>query len=436
MRYVSRTKDEKTSERDFIRIGKYRRLGSKRVIWIMILAILANACGRQDAADFFGVTWYSPSEAEGFEIVGTEGCESRVIRVKTAWQGDKNGQDGIRTSTSSGKELFIARNGESPPEGFGGQVLDGNAERIAVTSSSHIALLDLIGEVRRVKAVSGIRYISNAYIRGHRDSIADIGYEAGADFEALAAAKPDIVLLYGISSSNAMEDRLRILGIPYLYIGEYLETSPLGKAEWVVAIAELLGCREKGEEAYRKIASGYEELTSSVPENAGKPKVMLNSPYGDTWFMASPESAMVSLIRDAGGEYVFKDRPENDRTGRSSGQWKTPAIDFETAFILASKADVWLNVGQYRSLEQFLAEYPQFAAVKCVRDRQVYSCDRRSTEEGGSDFWESGTVRPDLVLEDLIRILHPGLHIHEGKGLVTDRADGESLHYYRRLDSY
>ena len=58
--------------------------------------------------------------------------------------------------------------------------------------------------------------------------IADIGYEAGADFEALAAAKPDIVLLYGISSSNAMEDRLRILGIPYLYIGEYLETSPLG----------------------------------------------------------------------------------------------------------------------------------------------------------------------------------------------------------------
>ena len=138
----------------------------------MILAILANACGRQDAADFFDVTWYSPSEAEGFEIVGTAGCESRVIRVKTAWQGDGNGQDGIRTSTSSGKELFIARNGESPPEGFGGRILDGNAERIAVTSSSHIAFLDLIGEVRRVKAVSGIRYISNAYIRGHRDSIA------------------------------------------------------------------------------------------------------------------------------------------------------------------------------------------------------------------------------------------------------------------------
>ena len=407
----------------------------------MILAILANACGRQDAADFFDVTWYSPSEAEGFEIVGTEGCESRVIRVKTAWQGDGNGQDGIRTSTSSGKELFIARNGESPPEGFGGQVLDGNAERIAVTSSSHIALLDLIGEVRRVKAVSGIRYISNAYIRGHRDSIADIGYEAGADFEALAAAKPDIVLLYGISSSNAMEDRLRILGIPYLYIGEYLETSPLGKAEWVVAIAELLGCREKGEEAYRKIASEYDKLKSSVPENAGKPEVMLNSPYGDTWFMASPESAMVSLIRDAGGEYVLGNR--HSRGGRdsgsgisASGQWKSSSIDFEEAFLLTSEADVWLNVGQYRSIGQLTAAYPQLAGVKCVKDGKVYSCDRRSTEGGGSDFWESGTVRPDLVLEDLIRILHPELRIPGGSGQDTDCTDDESLHYYRRLDSY
>lgn len=402
----------------------------------MILAVLANACGRNDAADFFDVVLYSPSEAEGFEIVGAEGCESSVIRVKSAWQGDgSEPQDRVPAQkNSSGKELFIARNGEKPPKGFKGQVLYGNAERIAVMSSSHIALLDLIGEVRRVKAVSGIRYISNAYIREHRDSIADIGYEAGADYEALAAARPDIVLLYGVSSSSAMEDRLGILGIPYLYIGEYLETSPAGRTEWVVAIAELLGCRDKGEKAYRETVSRYEDLKSSVPENAERPKVMLNTPYGDTWFMSSPESAMVTMIRDAGGVYVFEGNTNRDGRGNSgSGQWKSATIDFEKAFLLVSEADIWLNVGQYRSLSQLLDAYPQFSGTSCVKARQVYSCDRRSTESGGSDFWESGIVRPDLVLSDLIRILHPGLHIHEETGQGAAGADNDSLHYYRRL---
>ena len=157
---------------------------------------------------------------------------------------------------------------------------------------------------------------------------------------------------------------------------------------------------------------------------------MLNTPYGDTWFMSSPESAMVTMIRDAGGVYVFED---NGSGNSGSGQWKSATIDFEKAFLLVSEADIWLNVGQYRSLSQLLDAYPQFSGTSCVKARQVYSCDRRSTESGGSDFWESGTVRPDLVLSDLIRILHPGLHIPEETGQGAADTDNDSLHYYRRL---
>ena len=414
----------------------------------MILAILANACGRQNAADFFDVAVYSPSEAEGFEIAGAEGCESTVIRVKTAWQDSGNDcrESGISERGSSPvNELFIARNGERPPAGFKGQVLDGDAKRIAAMSSTHIALLDLLGETSRVKAVSGMRFISNKYILEHQDSIADIGSEADADFEALAAASPDIVLLYGISSASTMEDRLEVLGIPCLYIGEYLEASPLGRTEWVVAIAELLGCREKGEKAYQRIASKYEEIKSSVPDKKPKPKVMLNTPYGDTWFMASPRSAMAAMIRDAGGEYIFETylRRNMSSEGSDSGpesstrrSWKSTAIDYETAFLLVSEADVWLNAGQYQSLEQLASSCPQLADTECVKNRKVYSCDRRSTEGGGSDFWESGTVRPDLVLGDLIRIFHPEL-CGQDYACLSENKDGgcdSGLYYYRSIE--
>ena len=398
---------------------------SRFTICIVMLAILANACGRTPAADLFDVILYSPLEAEGFEIAGSEGCDSRVIRVKTAWQGDgsagmKDGQERLY-----GKELFIARNGETPPEGFKGQVLYGEAERIAAMSSTHIAMLDIIGEVSRVKAVSGMRFISNGYVRAHCDSIADIGNEADADFEALVSSEPDIVLLYGVSSASPMESRLRSIGIPCLYIGEYLERTPLGRAEWVVALAELAGCREKGEKAFGAIKAGYDSLKAAVPDSLPKPKVMLNSPYGDTWFMASPQSAMAAMIRDAGGEYIF-DRMQKQGDGGTNSMESVP-VDFESAFLMVSEADVWLNVGQYGSAGQLTRNRPELSAAECVMERRVYSCDRRMSDGGGSDFWESGAVRPDLILHDLIRILHPELE-------VPDMGHGDNLYYYRRLE--
>ncbi|HIS23775.1 MAG TPA: hypothetical protein IAC09_10075, partial [Candidatus Cryptobacteroides intestinipullorum] len=82
-------------------------------------------------------------------------------------------------------------------------------------------------------------------------------------------------------------------------------------------------------------------------------------------------------------------------------------IDMEEAFILTSAADFWLNAGTPESFSQFLENHPEFAGTGCVSGKRVYSCDKRSTAGGGSDFWETGPARPDLVLEDLIRIFHP-----------------------------
>ena len=324
-------------------------------------------------------------------------------------------------------------------EGFTGQIVKGEAMRIAAMSSSHIAMLDLIGGTPRVKAVSGMRFISDNYIREHEDSIADIGSEADADFEKLVAARPDIVLLYGINSSSLMENRLKSLGIPFVYIGEYIEKSPLGRAEWVVAIAEITGCREKGEAVFRQIENRYLTLKGRVGDPQKRPSVMLNVPYGETWFMASSGSSMAALLRDAGAEYVYSENSTN----------RTLPIDIEKALVLASGADFWLNVGNFRTIREITDAYPEFKGIGAITGERVYNCDKRLTEGGGNDFWESGQARPDLVLEDLIRIFHPETVIPERDTVPSgskksafpdvpqtghDASSGDdSLFYYRKL---
>ena len=147
---------------------------------------------------------------------------------------------------------FVARNGEQAPAGFNGPVIPAGAKQIVCMSSSYIAMLDALGEISRIVGVSGIDYIANPYILAHKDSIKDMGPEM--NYELLIGLKPDVVLLYGIGDAQtAVTDKLKELSIPYLYMGEYLEESPLGKAEWMIVLSELTDKREKGIEIFREI---------------------------------------------------------------------------------------------------------------------------------------------------------------------------------------
>ena len=267
-------------------------------------------------------------------------------------------------------------------------------------SSTYIAMLDAIGEVDRVVGVSGIDYISNPDIQARRDRIGDVGYEGNINYELLLSLDPDLVLLYGVNGASGMEPKLRELGIPFIYIGDYLEESPLGKAEWMVALSEVVGCRSEGEKVFAEIPVRYNALKQRVAENAlDAPSVMLNMPYGDSWFMPSAGSYAVRLIEDAGGDYIYK-----KNTGNSS----TP-IDLEEAYLLASTADMWLHVGMANTLDELKAACPKFADTRCFRNGYVYNNNARTNAAGGNDYFESGVVHPELVLRDLIKIFHPEL---------------------------
>ena len=364
----------------------------KSFLSLCLLIVLLAACNGKKAASLsdFSNQLYTPEYASGFSIKGADGYESSIITVTNPWQG----ADSITT------QLFIARGGESAPEGFIGQVLEGDASRIVAMSSTHIAMLDAVGEAGRVVGVSGIDYISNPVIAANRDSIGDVGYEGNINYELLISLDPDLVLLYGVNGASSMEGKLNELGIPFMYVGDYLEESPLGKAEWLVALSELAGKRAEGEKAFAGIPERYNDLKMRVLASLQTgPKVMLNTPYGDSWFMPSAGSYAVRLIEDAGGDYIYK---------KNTGNASTP-VDMEEAYLLASAADLWLNVGMASTLGEVKAACPKFADTRCFRNGYVYNNNARTNAAGGNDYFESGVVHPELVLRDLIKIFHPEL---------------------------
>lgn len=375
-----------------------------RCLAVLLTALLAAGCGSRPSASLeaFTTAVYRPAYASGFEILGAEGLQSTILRTRTPWQG----------AEGAGTSICILRNGESVPEGFNGEVLRGEAQRIVCMSSTHVALLDAAGAVQRIVGVSGVKGVSNAWIAARSEEIGEVGYDGNVDYERLLALRPDLVLLFGVQGASGMEPKLRELRIPFAYIGEYLEESPLGKAEWIVAAGELVGRRAEAEARFDSIPQRYDALRTRVAGAAAEaPKVMINSPYGDSWFMASQGSYVARLIADAGGDYIYKKNTSN----------RSLPIDVEEAYLLASAADVWINAGDFASLDEMKTRLPRFAGVGCLRRGAVYNCDRRMNPNGGNDYWESCVVHPDLVLRDLVKIFHPELV-------------PEEFVYYRRLE--
>lgn len=377
----------------------------KRLTHTLILcAILWCTCSCTSSGniDDYNMAVYTPTYATGFHIVGAEGKQSTIIRVTNPWQS----ADEVETM------LFIARGGEKAPNGFCGQVLQGDAKRVVCMSSSHIAMLDAIGAVESVVGVSGKNFITNPYVVAHQRTIADVGYDGNMNFELLVAQQPDIVLLYGVTGACTMESKLDELGIPYIYVGEYVEEEPLGKAEWLIAIAEIVGLRQQGLIYFSELPQRYEQLKSmAAAAQTPTPKVMLNTPYADSWFMPSTTSYIARLIADAGGDYIYQQNTSNHSL----------PIDLEQAALLTTQADIWLHVENINSLDDLRRQLPKFAHMPCVQRGEVYNCDKRRVAGGGNDYWESGVVHPDVILRDLIKIFH--------SELVS-----EEFVYYRKIE--
>lgn len=337
-----------------------------RIYYIyVLLASIFYGCGHSSGLSQSGLdTLYVPSYASHFLVLSSG--DTTILRVKNPWQGATGVEYDYRfiDSTSS----------------------------VITMSSSHSAFLEALGQGDRVVGVSGARYLTSEKMR----SLPDVGYDNNMNYELMVALRPSLVTIYEIAGENsATTKKLEALGLRTVYIADYLEDSPLAKAEWVVAFGAISGKMSRAQEVFKEVESSYNALRDSVEAARVKPvRVMFNSPYRDVWYLPSDSSYIVRMLLDAGGEYVAAGTPGN----------VSRAVSVEVAYMMLKKADVWLNPsGHIVSKRQLKGENALLQDVNIP----VFSNNARGSESGGSDFWESGTIHPDVALRDMVKILHP-----------------------------
>jgi iron complex transport system substrate-binding protein len=84
-------------------------------------------------------------------------------------------------------------------------------------------------------------------------------------------------------------------------------------------------------------------------------------------------------------------------------------VGIESIYLKALTADFWLNTGTVTSVAEIAAIDSRFTALPAFKEKHIYNNNKRVSRNGGNDYWENGCINPDIILKDMVSIMHPGL---------------------------
>lgn len=317
----------------------------------------------------------------------------KLVTVLLPWQG-----------ADAPLQYLLVQCGTPVPDGYGETpVIEVPSAQFVSMSTSFLPHIVSQGLLDRLVAIDTPLYTSSpevlaAFEAGDITEIGGGGSGTAPNVEALVDLEPDLVLTQRFSADDTNLPVLEQAGLPVVVNADFLDTSPLGQAEWGKFIALFFNTEALAEETFAGVESRYQELAALTAGAADKPTVLATTPFGDTWFLPGGRSYLAQLLADAGAAYLWAD---DESTG-------SLFLDFETVFDRAAGADFWVNTFQ-TTLDDLLAADERFAEFAAVQKGNVYTNNARQSAGGGSDYYEAGQANPDIILADLIRIFHPDL---------------------------
>lgn len=328
--------------------------------------------------------------AKGFAITHTENFN--ILTIKNPWPKAKK----------TYKYALIQKNRLSKitlnADEFDG-IISIPIEKIVVTSTTHIPALELLDEAQTLVGFPGTSYISSEKTRAlvENGNIRELGKNEGINTEVLLELQPDVVVGFGIDGNNKTFETIKKSGIPVIYNGDWVETSPLAKAEWIKFFGVLYNKEQKADSIFNTIESEYLEAKKTASKVEKRPSVLSGALEKDVWYLPSGTSPEAQLLKDANANYLWSDT-------KSSGSL---ALSFETVFDKAKTADIWISPSYYNSLEALEKANEHYAQFDAFKNKKIYSFVNTKGKKGGVIYFEMGTARPDLVLKDLVKICHP-----------------------------
>ena len=335
--------------------------------------------------------------AENISIRRGDGCV--VVSMKNPW----------REGQVLHRYVLIAR--EDSARMAQRQLPDGTVvytplRRSVVFNTAHAQLVSWLGE--GIAGVADLKYMNvEAVKRGVASGlIADCGNSLSPDIEKIVALHADAVLLSPFENSGGY-GRLEQIGVPIIECAEYMETSPLGRAEWMRFYGMLYGKEREADSLFAVVEKEYlklKELTmmqvkaeAEYPPLGGRGASLLTEKLtGNTWYVPGGKSVVAQLIADAGASYAWS---EDTHSG-------SLALSYETVVSKAGDADVWIfnNYGAAPTYESLAAEYHGYRVFKAYKEHRVWYVNSMAVP-----YFEEVSFRPDWLLRDYIIMLHPGL---------------------------
>ena len=282
--------------------------------------------------------------------------------------------------------------------------------KAVIYSSVHCSLLKDLGALNSIGGVCDLKYIKLPEIEeGCRNgTITDVGDGMNPNIERIIDLHPDAILLSPFENSGGY-GRVEKLNVPIIECADYMETSSLGRAEWMRFYGLLFGKKTEADAMFASIERNYKDLQELVKPISFAPSVMCDLKTSSTWYTPGGNSTIARLYADAGANYIF-------REDTHSGSLPYP---FEVIFEKGQQTDFWLiryNQPIDKTYKELEKEFAPYAGFRAFKERNIYGCNTNRVP-----FYEETPFHPDWLLKDLIKIFHPSL------------LEGYELRYYKKL---
>lgn len=348
---------------------------------LAIMALTAVSCGQKQSTRTVsaGATRY----AELLTIVPSDGFTRVEVRTKA---GEK----------PVASYILIPRGGKRPAELPQGDVIEVPVRSLVVNSSVYASPMIELGIDSVIKGVTDAGYFTMPVIKAGLSSgrITDVGNAQSPSVEKIVELSPDGILINLFEGMNAAE--LPTTGVPYIKFADNLESTPLGRAEWIKFLGILTGKSAEADSIFNFVEKRYLELSDLTSGITSRPKVLTENMYEGVWYVPGGGSMAARMLEDAGAYYPWSD---TKNTG-------SLALSFEEVLEKGGDADVWLMkvFGQKLTDKSLIATDSRYSVFRPLKEHHVWYSDTST-----SGLYDFSAFHPEILLRDYIIIFHPEL---------------------------
>jgi iron complex transport system substrate-binding protein len=360
----------------------------RKILLIVLISICCISCKKQQKIQKTASS-KELKYAKGFSISYENGFKK--ITINNAYKNTKKKYE----------YLLVPKNAKIPSELKNAKVIRTPVEKIVVTSTSHIPLLELLGKENTLVGFPNTNFISSPKTRKLIDAgfVKEVGKEEHINTEILLDLAPELVMSFAVDKPTKSFSTIQKMGIPIILNGDWLEETPLGRAEWIHVFGAIFNEEKKADSIFNHIQTEYNNAKKIAATVENKPTILSGSIFQSVWYLPSGESFIAKFFDDAQTNYLWKD-------AKGSGSL---SLNFENVLDKGQHADLWIGCSMYETKDQMYNSNKHYAQFSAFKNNTIYTFSKYKGETGGMYYFELGPIRPDLLLKDIIKITHPEL---------------------------